>query len=429
MKICTHNQKCQPQYSEAIMRNSQDEWEGGILFGRDRISNLRKTGKLRNQETAWCISAKGQERERESLTSAPARREKNRMEKRPTPGSKQEYHQLFLFLIQWQNTQTLFQKLSREYRIKEQHPIKESVKKKNGLIIFLHFAKLLTAERAEYQETLQPQSDIQIRTAASPLRINTKEVKQICQTLKSRKSPGPGEIPLELLKYGTDKLYKQFASLFQKCLNGENIPKEWKTSYITTIHKKGSKDDCDNYRGISVLSSVSRVYGKLVKKRIEEEYRDMEAEEQAGFRAGRSTVDHLFTLTQIIEKKMARNQEIHLLYVDLKKAYDSVPQSKLWEALEKTNISITLIKAVQELYKNNTSQVKKGQTVLKGFSINKGLKKGCCLLPTLFKIYLEQALKMWKRKKKGEQMEIPLNDSILYTLCFADDQIILAQDY
>ncbi|XP_030761089.1 uncharacterized protein LOC115886156 [Sitophilus oryzae] len=128
------------------------------------------------------------------------------------------------------------------------------------------------------------------------------------------------EIPLELLKYGTDKLYKQLDSFFQKCLNGENIPKEWKTSYIITIHKKGSKDDCDNYRGISVLSSVSRFYGKLVKKRIEEEYRDMEAEEQAGFRAGRSTVDHLFTLTQIIEKKMARNQEIHLLYVDLKKA-------------------------------------------------------------------------------------------------------------
>ncbi|XP_030746803.1 uncharacterized protein LOC115875475 [Sitophilus oryzae] len=102
-------------------------------------------------------------------------------------------------------------------------------------------------------------------------------------------------------------------------------------------------------------------------------------------------------------------------------------QSKLWEALEKTNISITLIRAVQELYKSNTSQVKKGQTVSKGFSINKDLKQGGCLSPTLFKIYLEQALKTWKWK--CELMEIPLNDSILYTLCFGDDQIILAQDY
>ncbi|XP_030751044.1 uncharacterized protein LOC115878641 [Sitophilus oryzae] len=57
--------------------------------------------------------------------------------------------------------------------------------------------------------------------------------------------------------------------------------------------------------------------------------------------------------------------------------------------------------------------------------MNKGLKQGCCLSPTLFKIYLEQALKTWKRK--CEQMGIPPNDSILYTLCFADDQII--QDY
>lgn len=51
----------------------------------------------------------------------------------------------------------------------------------------------------------------------------------------------------------------------------------------------------------------------------------MEAEEQAGFRAGRSTVDHLFCITQVIEKKMAYGQELHLLYVDLPKAYDSVP--------------------------------------------------------------------------------------------------------
>lgn len=290
-----------------------------------------------------------------------------------------------------------------------------------------YFAKLLTEQRTEYQQPQQLKSDIQIRTASSPLRIHTKEVKLICQSLKSRKSPGPGNIPPELLKHGTEKLYRQLASLFQKCINGENLPEEWKTSYITTIHKKGNRELCDNYRGIAVLSTISRVYGKLVKKRIEDEYCDIEAEEQAGFRAGRSTVDHLFTITQIIEKKTARSQEIHLLYVDLKKAYDSVPQLKLWEALEKTNINITLIKAVQELYKDNTSKIKKGQTLSKGFNINKGLKQGCCLSPTLFKIYLEQALKIWKRK--CEQMGIPLNDYVLYTLCFADDQIVLAQDY
>lgn len=67
-----------------------------------------------------------------------------------------------------------------------------------------------------------------------------------------------------------------------------------------------------------------------------------------------------------------------------------------------------------------------GQRVSNGFNITKGLKQGCCLSTTLFKIYLQQTLKQWKRKCSN--MGIPLNDNIIYTLCFADDQIVLAQD-
>ena len=54
-------------------------------------------------------------------------------------------------------------------------------------------------------------------------------------------------------------------------------------------------------------------------------------EEQAGFRAGRSTIDHLFCVTQLIEKRMAVVQELDLVFVDLKKTYDSVPLLKLWK--------------------------------------------------------------------------------------------------
>ena len=72
-------------------------------------------------------------------------------------------------------------------------------------------------------------------------------------------------------------------------------------------------------------------------------------------------------------------------------------------------------------------RVKIGSKVSKGFNVSKGLKQGCCLSPTLFKIYLEQALKTWK--KKCHKMGIPLIDNTVYTLCFADDQVVVAQDY
>jgi len=62
---------------------------------------------------------------------------------------------------------------------------------------------------------------------------------------------------------------------------------------------------------------------------LEQEFSQIEAEEQAGFRAGRSTVDHIFCLKQLIERKMAVDQPLHLLFVDLEKAYDSVPLKNL----------------------------------------------------------------------------------------------------
>jgi len=287
-----------------------------------------------------------------------------------------------------------------------------------------YYKDLLTENRDQFKdENVQPN----IHTAASPIRITTSEVAKACKDLKNGKAPGPGNIPAELIKNGTSKLYQHLTNLFQTCMNGREIPMEWKTSILSTIHKKGNKENCDNYRGIAVTSTLSRIYGKLLKIKMEQEYRDLEAEEQAGFRAGRSTVDHLFCVSQIIEKKTAFNQEVHLLYVDLRKAYDSVPHNKLWEALEKTNISVTLIKAAKRLYEDVTTKIKMGNKLSNGFTTTKGLKQGCCLSPTLFKIYLEQTLKTWKRK--CQNMGISLNDTTLYTLCFADDQIVLAQDY
>lgn len=286
-----------------------------------------------------------------------------------------------------------------------------------------YFATLLTEDREQFTE--EPEND-RVQISASPIRISVKEVREVCTKLKNRKAPGPGDIPAELVKYGTTKLYENLTSLFQNCLNSGEVPSEWKLSFMSTIHKKGSKEVCDNYRGIAVMSTISRIYGKILKGKIEREYSDSEAEEQAGFRAGRSTVDHLFCITQLSEKMTAVNKELHLLYVDLKKAYDSVPLNKLWESLKTTNINTNLIKAVQQLYKNCQIKIKIGRNVSKGFFPNKGLKQGCCLSPTLFKIFLEKALSKWKQKCKG--MGIPLNENILYTLSFADDQIVLAQD-
>ncbi len=76
---------------------------------------------------------------------------------------------------------------------------------------------------------------------------------------------------------------------------------------------------------------------------MEQEFSHIETEEQAGFRAGQFTVDHIFYLKQLIEKKMSVDQRLHLLFVDLEKAYGSVRLNNLWRALEHYNIKYSII--------------------------------------------------------------------------------------
>ena len=98
---------------------------------------------------------------------------------------------------------------------------------------------------------------------------------------------------------------------------------------------------------------------------MEQEIFQIETEEQAGFRAGRSTIDHIFCLRQLIEKNMAVNQPLHSLFVDLEKADDSVPLKNLWKALEPYNISNNIIRVIKSLYENSFSKIKIGNNFLR----------------------------------------------------------------
>jgi len=134
------------------------------------------------------------------------------------------------------------------------------------------------------------------------------------------------------------------------------------------------------------LNIFSWLYGKIIKYFLEQEFSQLETEEQAGFRADRTTIDHVFCLKQLIEKKTYVDQPLHLLFVDLEKAYDSVPLKNLWKALKHYNISNSIIMAIKRLYENFFSTIKIGKLLSPGFYVTKGLRQGCSLSPTLFNV-------------------------------------------
>ncbi|XP_030759306.1 uncharacterized protein LOC115884770 [Sitophilus oryzae] len=161
-----------------------------------------------------------------------------------------------------------------------------------------YYEKLLTENRQEYS-TISP-TEINISGEV----INIPQTKKAVAALKNNRAPGPQNIPGELVKCGTEKLFKALTWCINRFLNGAPIPKEWKIAYISSIHKKGNKQVCSNYRGISVTSTLSRLYGRILRDLIEQEYQQQEEEEQSGFRTGRTCTDNIFCLKQLIEKKV-----------------------------------------------------------------------------------------------------------------------------
>jgi hypothetical protein len=157
---------------------------------------------------------------------------------------------------------------------------------------------------------------------------------------------------------------------------------------------------------------------------LEHEFSQIETEEQARFRAGRSTIDHIFCLKQFIEKKMVVDQPLHLLFVDLEKAYYSVPLKNLWKALEHYSISNSITRAIKRLYENSFSKIKIGKQLSSGFYVTKGLRQGCSLSLTLFKIYIQNALENWQ--KKCARMGLEIQDTAIFSMLFADDQLLIA---
>lgn len=219
-----------------------------------------------------------------------------------------------------------------------------------------HYKTLFVEGRPEFTSQETPTI-----ANANRLTIEIAEVKKALSTMKNGRSPGPGNIARELLKYGGNHLLERITNLMNMVCYQIKIPTEWKVSHIVSIFKKGNRKDPNCYRGISINSSLSRLYGKIIQNKLRANVGHKIGEDQSGFRPGRSCVDNLFTLQQLLEKQIAVDREVHIAFIDLEKAYDNVPRSKLWEALEIIGTDRNLIEIINELYRDNHSYIKVGK--------------------------------------------------------------------
>uniref|UniRef100_UPI003EB93A31 RNA-directed DNA polymerase n=1 Tax=Klebsiella pneumoniae TaxID=573 RepID=UPI003EB93A31 len=107
---------------------------------------------------------------------------------------------------------------------------------------------------------------------------------------------------------------------------------------------KGDKYECTSYRGISLLSVVGKVYGRVLIRRVREGTEGVIGDEQCGFRRGRGCTDQIFAVRQVCEKYLAKGKEVFWAFMDLEKAYDRIDREALWTVLRMYGIGGRLLK-------------------------------------------------------------------------------------
>ena len=161
------------------------------------------------------------------------------------------------------------------------------------------------------------------------------EVEVALKKMKNGKSAGLDGICVEMLKEGGQTIVYWLGRILNACWREGRVPQDWQDACLVPIYKgKGDKMNCSNYRGISLLSVVGKLYGRVLIERVKQVTEMRIGEEQGGFRVGRGCVDQVFTLRLIEEKFREKKKDLYACFMDLEKAYDRVCRRNLWEVLE-----------------------------------------------------------------------------------------------
>ncbi|KAJ4450860.1 hypothetical protein ANN_02292 [Periplaneta americana] len=178
------------------------------------------------------------------------------------------------------------------------------------------------------------------------------------ENLKKYKSPGIDQIPAELIQEGGSALYSEIYKLVLAIWEKEIVPEQWKESITVPIFKKGDKTNCGNFRGISLLLTSYKILSNILLRRLTPYVDEIIGDHQCGFRRNRSTIDQIFCIRQIMEKKWVYKGTVHQLFIDFKKAYDSVKREVLYDILIEFGIPKKLVRLIKMCLSETYSRVR-----------------------------------------------------------------------
>ena len=208
------------------------------------------------------------------------------------------------------------------------------------------------------------------------------------------KAPGVDySVTVEAIKYGGTDLTNQLLILCNNVKRRRISPRQWRPNLVVPIPKKGDKTKMGNYRGISLMSIAGKLYNRLLLNRIRGPVEAVLLNTQAGFRPGRSCIEHIHVLRRILEGCKDKNIPIIASFVDFKKAFDSIDRDQMFKILRHYGIPDDIVQSIAVLYSNTKSAVLVDGLLSDMFDVVTGVLQGDVLAPFLFIILLDWVIR------------------------------------
>lgn len=244
---------------------------------------------------------------------------------------------------------------------------------------------------------------------------------------KCGKTTGPDEQPPEFLKHAPESFVTHLLNFFQACFDLGYTPAEMQNCYTKLLYKKGENTDIKNYRPITLLNTIFKIWERMLETRLRAHFegQDLMSVLQNGSRRGKSTAETVLAYNIIMEAHS--DSTTYTAQVDLSKAYNRVKRTQLWKTLDDNGINGKLWNSIVSTYEPHTDTIQIGAHKSEPNFLSDGLRQGSVLSPLLFIIYINPLINKLQKSKHGVHMPGMGTHENVACIMFVDDLTLISK--